>query len=201
MKKFTLLVSTFGILLSVGSFAQEKNLREKLNKIDGNVESIVIKTDKGTVTFSGEEAKSLMKRMQSKTSAKKIIILDNDDENSLFEEESDIKVDRLRLPMKKIKVFRNGAPDGEIEINISDILDSPASNNVEKKVVVQNKDGNKIVTVTTKENGSEKIEMFEGADAENYLKEHKIEKGKDAPSSKELKKKVKKIVIEDENEK
>jgi len=138
--------------------------------------------------------------LKPEKTAKKVIVLDGDDDFS-WNEDDDVDLDEVGPPMKKIKVFHNGAPDGEIEINISDILDSSASKNVEKTVVVKNRNGKKVVTVTTKENGSEKIEMFEGADAEKYLEEHKSDKEKAEPFSKGLKKKVKKIVIEDKDEK
>lgn len=207
MKKQLLFAVILSITISAGVFAQEKGLMDKLKKIEGKAASIVIKTNKGTTTFSGEEAAALMKMLKSnpkdssQKSAKKIIVLDEDDDDFSWNEDVDINVDELRLPLKKARVFQNGDPEGNVKIELSDFVDSLSSNKIHKKIVIQNRDGNKTVTVTTKENGTEKVEMFEGADAEKYLREHKSENKKAAPSSKGLKKKVKKIVIEDENEK
>lgn len=200
MKKQLLFAAILSIIISAGVFAQKKGLTDKLKKIEGKTESIVIKTDKGITTFSGEEAAALMKMLKPEKTTKKIIVVDGDDDFS-WNENDDVDVDEQYLPIKKIRVIDHGVRDKEIEINVSDILDSSVSKNVEKTVMVENKTGNKVVTVTTKENGTEKIEMFEGADADKYLKEHKSDKVKAEPSSTGLKKKVKKIVIKDENEK
>jgi len=43
---------------------------------------------------------------------------------------------------------------------------------IKKKVKVEIVDGQKKVTVTTTENGEEKVELFEGEDADKYLDEH-----------------------------
>jgi len=200
MKKQILFTIILGIAISVGMFAQEKGLKDKLKKIEGKAESVVIKTDKGITTFSGEDADDLIKMLKSKQHAKKIVVIDGEDDFS-WDEGNDVDIDELSLPIHKLKIFHDRGLDNDIRIDLSDMMDSLAPNKIHKKIVVQNKDGNKTVTVTTKENGTEKIEMFEGKDAEKYLEEHKSDTEKVDPSSKGLKKKVKKIVIEDEDQK
>ncbi len=62
-------------------------------------------------------------------------------------------------------------------------------------------DGNKKVTVTTKENGEEKTEVYEGKEAEEYLEKMDAESDEfDIMKEKENGKKVKKIIIETEKE-
>jgi len=78
-------------------------------------------------------------------------------------------------------------------------MDAFGGNKVHKKIVIEKRDGNKSVTVTTKENGTETVEMFEGADAEKYIKEHKNDSEKDVAPAKGEKKKVKKIIKEDKD--
>jgi len=72
------------------------------------------------------------------------------------------------------------------------------SDGIQKKVKVEVEDGNKTVTVTTKENGEEKTEVYTGKEADEYIEKMKAE-NKDFDISVESKsdnKKVKKIIIE-----
>ena len=199
MKKQFLFAVILGFAISFGVFAQEKNIKEKLKKIEGNAKSIEVKTDKGTVSFTGEEAEELLKLLMKKHATKVIVI--NDDEDFDWNEDNDVDIDELTLPSHKFNFFHNRGLDSNIRIDVSDFMDSFGSNKIKKKIVIQNRDGNKTVTVTTKENGTEQIEMFEGKDAEKYLEEHKSDETKDDASSKGMNKKVKKIVIEDEDKK
>jgi len=200
MKRQLLFTAILSILISVGVFAQGKALKEKLKKIEGNAESIVIQTDKGTTTFSGDEADALMKMIKSKDHSRNVIVFDGDDDFS-WDEGNDIDIDKLCLPLEKMKTWHGGALGGNIRIDLSDFMDSLNPDKVHKKIVIQNRDGNKTVTVTTREYGTEKIEMFEGSDADKYLEEHKSDNEKVEAPSKSLKKKTKKIVVDDENEK
>jgi hypothetical protein len=49
---------------SVLSQDKEKNLKDKLKDIEGEVEKVIIETDKGRVVFEGDEADRLIKRMK-----------------------------------------------------------------------------------------------------------------------------------------
>jgi len=200
MKKQLFFVASLSLLITFGAIAQVKGLQEKLKKVEGKTESVIIKTDKGSTTFSGDEAEALLKMLKAKTHGKKIIIVDGEDDVSCCGDDGE-NFDESNLPIKKMRLMHHGAPDENIEIELSDIMDSSAANKVRKKVVVDNRDGDKTVTITTTENGAEKVEMLEGADAEKFLKEHKEKEEKiDLPASGQ-KKKIKKIIIEDENKK
>jgi len=200
MKKQLLFTAILALAISTSGFAQEKDLKEKLKTVEGNPESIVVKTDKGTVTFNKAEAEELMKMLKSKKHAKKVIVFKGD-EDACCDEDGDVDFEEFSFPPHKFKFLHNGGLDSNIRIDISDFLDSFGPNKINKKVVIQNRDGNKTVTVTTKENGTEQVEMFEGKDAEKYIEEHKSEETKDESSSKGMKKKVKKIVIEEKDQK
>lgn len=200
MKKQLLFAAILGFAISITGFTQEKGLKEKLKTVEGNPESIVVKTDKGTVTFDKAEAEELMKMLKSKRHAKKVVVFDGD-EDACCGEDGDVDFEEFSFPPHKFQFLHDGGLDSNIRIDVSDFLNSFGSNKINKKVVIQNRDGNKTVTVTTKENGTEQIEMFEGKDAEKYIEDHKSDETKDEPSSKGMKKKVKKIVIEDEDKK
>jgi len=61
MKKQLLLTFVLCAAIAAVGFAQEKNLKEKLKTIDGKAQSVEVKTDKGTVTFTGDEAEEIVK--------------------------------------------------------------------------------------------------------------------------------------------
>ncbi len=197
MKKQLLLALVLGFAISAPGFAQEKDLKEKLKQVEGNPESIVVKTDKGTVTFDKAEAEELMKMLKSKKHAKKVVVLEGD-ENECCGDDVEIDFDEFSFPPHKFKFLHDGELDSNLRIDLSDIMDSFGPNRIKKKIVIENRDGNKTVTVTTREHGTEQIEMFEGKDAEKYIEEHKNEASKSESVQKGMKKKVKKIVEDDE---
>ena len=201
MKKQLLFATILCIIVSTAVFAQEKGLKDKLKKIDGKAESVVVKTDKGTVTFSGKEADELVKMLKTKKSAKKVIILNSDDDEFSWNEDGEGDSSDSSMPMQKFKFLHNRNSFGDLEIELSDIMESLSDNKIHKKIIVQNRDGVKTVTITTKENGTEKIEILEGTDADKYLEEHKSDTEKEGAASKGLKKKIKKIIKEEQNEK
>ena len=190
-KKFSLTLFTFS-LFSTLLFAQDVN--EKMKDIIGEVNKITITTEKGEYTFEGEDAIQLFKKMKSsgnsfvwhsgeKDGEKKIVFLDSNNEEH------------------HIEVF--GGDDEDVFI-ISEDIDGEIDD-MHKKVKVEIEDGNKKVTVTTKENGEEKTEVYEGDEADEYIKKMKekhhgdmdifIEKDTDG------KLKKKKIIIEKKTEK
>ncbi|MEE9450856.1 MAG: hypothetical protein V3V72_12470, partial [Ignavibacteriaceae bacterium] len=72
---------------------------------------------------------------------------------------------------------------------------------IEKRINIEIEDGNKKVTITTKENGEEKTEVYEGEEADEYLEKIKSEHGNEmlieiGEDSKH--KKMKKIIIKKE---
>ena len=184
----------FASLLINANLNAQENLNEKVNKIEGSVEKITITADGKEYLFEGSEAEKLFKKMKSSKSQsfvwntsddsskqKKIIMLDTDGTEEVIEIES-------------------GDDDVFILKTYKD-LDS-VSDGIQKKVKVEVEDGNKKVTVTTKENGEEKTEVYEGTEAEEYIEKMKAEND-DFDISIESKtdgKKVKKIIIETEKD-
>ncbi|MBK9097943.1 MAG: hypothetical protein IPM14_07460 [bacterium] len=168
----------------------QENLKEKLNKIEGSVDKITITADGKEYSFEGDEAEKLFKNLkrssnhsfmwntsEDKSGKKKVIILDADSDSDEIEIESD---------------------DDNIVIVKTDGDFDDVSDGIQKKVKVEVEDGNKTVTVTTKENGEEKTEVYSGKEADEYIEKMKAE-NKDFDISIEKKtdgKKVKKIIIE-----
>lgn len=181
------------LLINANLNAQEK-LNDKINKIDGEIQKITITADGKEYLFEGDEAAKLFEKMKSSKSQsfvwnssddestkKKVIILDADGENEVIEIESE---------------------DDNVYIIKKDKDLDTVSDSITKKVKVEIEDGNKKVTVTTKENGEEKTEVYEGKEAEEYIEKMKAENKDFNISIEENKdgKKVKKIIIETDKE-
>ena len=183
----------FITLLFIANLNAQEKLNEKIKKIDGTIDKITVTSDGKEYIFEGTEAELLFKKMKSNNSQsfvwnssddstkKKVIILDADQDEDIIEVESGAE----NVVIVKI--------DGDFD----DIEDG-----IQKKVKVEVEDGNKTVTVTTKENGEEKTEVYEGKEADEYIEKMKSENGEINISVDESTdgKKVKKIVIETEKE-
>ncbi|MBK8944340.1 MAG: hypothetical protein IPM32_03620 [Ignavibacteriae bacterium] len=151
--------------------AQEKNLKEKLKNIK-EAKKIVISTENGDVVFEGKEAEKLLQRMKLQEMKKRIKIISEDDEilTEDFEglddediliwksEDGEEKVIKHKGKGHKMMMFKND--DGDFDI---------IENRKTIKVKVDDENGEKTVTVTTKENGEEKVETYKGKDADEYL--------------------------------
>ncbi|MCU0332353.1 MAG: hypothetical protein MUC75_03160 [Ignavibacteriaceae bacterium] len=177
-------LSLFFILTNVNA---QENLKEKLNKIEGSVDKITITAAGKEYLFEGDEAEKLFKNLKrssnhsfiwntsdDKSGTKKVIILDADGESNEIEIESD---------------------DDNIVIVKTDGDFDDVSDGIQKKVKVEVEDGNKTVTVTTKENGEEKTEVYSGKEADEYIEKLKaenkdfdisIEKNKDGKTEKKI---------------
>ena len=191
--KFFILILFTTLILIPSQFAQEK-LKDKLDKIDGSIDKITITSEGKEYLFEGNDAEELFKMIKRKSShnfvwntsdddksKKKVIILDSDGENEVIE--------------------ITGEGDDDIIIKKHKDFDSDI-NGITKKVKVEVENGNKIVTVTTKENGEEKTDVYEGQEADEYIEKMKSENddfdiiiNKDSDD-----KKVKKIIIKTEKE-
>lgn len=168
----------------------QDDLNAKINDINGTIDKITITSDGKEYIFEGEDAEKLFQKMQSKhvqsfawnssddkSGKKKIIILDADGEN----DEIEIKNEDDNVVIVKTAGDFDDVSDG-----------------IQKKVKVEVEDGNKTVTVTTKENGEEKTEVYSGKEADEYIEKMKAEND-DFDISVEFEsdgKKVKKIIIE-----
>ena len=184
------IISVFSLFIITNLNAQEK-LDEKLKAIQGSVDKIIITADGNEYVFEGVEAEKLFKKMKrdqvqsfvwnsSDDSAKKIVILDatsSDDEIEVEDGDENVLI---------IKTDKD----------LDDIDDG-----ITKKINVVVEDGNKKITVTTKENGEEKTEVYEGDEAEEYLKKMDAESDElDILIDKQNGNKVKKIIIETEKD-
>ena len=183
----------FITLLFIANLNAQEKLDEKIKKIDGTIDKITVTSDGKEYIFEGTEAELLFKKMKSNNSQsfvwnssddstkKKVIILDADQDEDIIEVESGAE----NVVIVKI--------DGDFD----DIEDG-----IQKKVKVEVEDGNKTVTVTTKENSEEKTEVYEGKEADDYIEKMKSEDGEINISVDESTdgKKVKKIIIETDKE-
>jgi hypothetical protein len=185
----TLLFST---MISNSVIAQN-DLNDELKKIDGTVDKITITANGQDYTFEGSDAEALFKKMKSSKSHsfvwnssddskdKRIIILDADvDEDAIEVDSGD----------ENVFIIKTGKDLDDVDEGMS------------KKVKVKIENGEKTVTVTKKENGEEKTEVYTGKEADEYINKMKsknndfdiqIDSDKDG-------KKVKKIIIETEND-
>jgi hypothetical protein len=144
---------------------------------------------------------------------KKIIKINVEDENG----EKTVTSTTIENGEKKVETFKGKEADEylkkmekdkemiiDIEFDSDDDFNwvsvNSDSTNIEKKVEVKLEDGKKIVTVTTIKNGEEKVEVFEGDEADKFLKSEKDgykvkikEKNTDG-------KKMKKIIIKNKEE-
>jgi hypothetical protein len=184
----------FITLLFITHLDAQENLDEKLKGIEGSVDKITITADGKEYSFEGDEAQKLFKNLKrssshsfvwnttdDETGKKKIVIIDSDSDSDEIEIESDDD---------NVVIVKT---DGDFD----DVTDG-----IQKKVKVEVEDGNKTVTVTTKENGEEKTEVYSGKEADEYIEKMKAEND-DFDISIESKtdgKKVKKIIIETEKE-
>jgi molybdopterin-binding protein len=145
------------ILLMMVSFiivkAQDKKedpLKTKLDQIKGKIEKLTITVDGKDIVFEGKDAEKLAERLKGGMIHKRIRI--TDDEGGMSEIEGD---DAMMFHMK-------------------DEGDNPGD--VKKNVKVEINDGKKKVTVTTTKDGKDEIKVYEGEDADKFLKEEKSAK-------------------------
>lgn len=194
--KFTLATFFIPFIFSfiiVHTIFAQKDLNDKLKKIEGNIDKITITSEGKEYTFEGTDAEKLFMRMQSKSShnivwnssddsmKKKVIILDADEDEDAIEVESGDD---------NVFIIKSGKDLDDVDSGLT------------KKVKVEVENGEKTITVTTKENSEEKTEVYSGKEADDYIEKMKaenddfdiqIKKDKDG-------KKVKKIIIETEKE-
>jgi len=179
------------ILIASSHCIAQVSTKEKLNNIKEDVDKITISAGDEKITFEGDEAKELFKKM--KASRKSV-------NSFVIKELGDIS------GMSKIII----KSDGDVDIcdfneengdHMVWFCDEGELSNMEKRIKVEIENGQKKVTVTIKENGEEKTEFYEGAEAEEYLKKMKSEHGSEMLfeiDEEGSNKKIKKIIIEKE---
>lgn len=179
--KIRLITTQLLILMSMSIllFGQNyKEIKEKLNMIKGDVTKIVITSDDGEVVFEGDEANRLFKKMKSRKLHKQMRWISKDGEDiDLDSTSSNVMIFKSGHGGKHIiREFKKGDNVMIFKDDDIDDLDIIKDGKI-IKVNVEELDGEKKVTVTTKENGEEKVETFEGKEAEEYLE--KMEKEDD----------------------
>lgn len=138
-------------MFNIALYAQEKNneLENKLKQIKGNIEKITVKVDGKDVVFEGKDAEKLGHSLKLFSKVPKLAWISEDDEN---------------LNGARVMKFR-----------IHDGADLSSKSGDQKKVEVKIEDGKKKVTVTTTKDGKEETKIYEGDEAEKFLKENKEE--------------------------
>jgi len=186
----TILVAITIFMLSTFGFAQE-GLKDKLSKIEGHVDKITINAGGEEFTFEGEDAEKLFNKMQTSTKSSNTFIMRVDEEGGEGTKKIIIKSGGGD---EEIYEFKTHEGDHAVWFSDDDDLQT-----LDKNIKVEIEDGNKKVTVTTKENGEEKTEIYEGEEAEEYLDNMKSEHGHEMLIEIDEDgnhKKMKKIIIE-----
>ena len=190
MNRITILFAIF-LLSPIITFAQS-DVKKMLKDINGKVDEIVIKSDGKVFTFSGDEAAELFTTMKNDKEVKSFSFTTKD--GKVFTDDSLTK----KIIIKDLDVDS----ENEVLVFVDEDFDSDDADikKIEKKVMVSDDGGKKIVKVTTNEGGKENIEIYEGKAADEYLEKMKSEKEIEVnvDVKKEDGKKVKKIVIEKE---
>jgi hypothetical protein len=166
----TILPALVIFILSSAGFAQ-KNLTDKLNKIEGHIDKITISAGGEEFTFEGEEAEKLFTKMKSHNKSSNTYLVKVDEEGGEGTKKIIIKSDG---DLDEVYEFKMQEGDHAVWFSGEDNLQ-----NLEKKINVEIEDGKKKVTITTTENGEEKTETYEGEEAEEYLEKMKSEHGHD----------------------
>lgn len=197
MNKRIILALTLA-LFPILTFAQS-DVNTILKNITGNVDEIVIKSDGKEYKFSGDEAQKLFSSMKNKKEVKSFSFTTKD--GKVFEGDSLNK----KIIIKELGDESNGDSNVVIVLIDEDDFDTEDSDikTIEKKVLVSEENGKKVVKVTTKEDGKENTEIYEGKAADDYLEKMKSENEIEVNVNvqEEDGKKIKKIIIEKEVEK
>lgn len=147
-KSLAIMVLVMMGFFSLTLFAQEKaESKSKLDQLKGKVEKITVKVDGKDIVFEGKEAQKLADQMRSE---KRIKIISEGNLKGVKEGDG------------KVFVFRskNEGDDSDIK-----------GGKVTKKINVEDKDGKKVVTITTTTDGKEETKTYEGEEAEKFLKD------------------------------
>ncbi|MCB9249917.1 MAG: hypothetical protein H6613_15865 [Ignavibacteriales bacterium] len=157
-KSLTISLILFFLATNFISGQDNKSTKDKLDKIKGDVSKIVITSNSGDVVFEGEEAQQLFKKIKSK---KLHWISEGDD---------DIDIDG-----ENVMIFKS--EDGEKHIikhkgHGNKMMMFMNDDDKDHKIItvdLEDENGEKTLTVTTTENGEEKIETFKGKEADEQI--------------------------------
>ena len=152
---FILIFSSQSILLA------QSEVDKMLKDITGKVDEIVIKSAGKEYTYSGDEAEKLFSALKENKKTRHFEFITKDGDVLL--------ADSLR---KKIILKKFDRDQDEDIIVLLDKDDSDIEEDVdkiEKRIIIDNDDAEKVVKVIIDENGKESIEIYEGKAAEDYL--------------------------------
>lgn len=180
---FILIFSSQSILLA------QSEVDKMLKDITGKVDEIVIKSGGKEYTYSGDEAEKLFSALKENKKTRHFEFITKDGDVLL--------ADSLR---KKIILKKFDRDQDEDIIVLLDKDDSDLEEDVEKiekRIIIDNNDAEKVVKVIIDENGNESIEVYEGNAAEEYLDKLKSEEKIKIDINKNDKpRKSKKIIIQ-----
>ncbi len=187
--KFFTLTILFTLFAATILLAQT-SVKEKLDGIKGDVNKITISTASGDVVFEGDDAAAIFKKLKEKKIKKIQVTVDDDNLNWIGED------DMIIEEIDDANILKFIGEDGD-STNIFLFHDGDdVGMEMKKKIIVSEEDGVKKVTVTTTEDGVEEVKVYEGNEADEFLKsmekkhDLKIWSGKG-----EKGKKMKKIII------
>ena len=187
-------LALFTVLFIIPSSLAQEKLKDKIEKIEGSVEKIVITSDGKDYTFQGNDAKELFDKIKKKSSHNFVWTTSDSAAGN-----ENVYIIKTNGDDKEIEIESEG--ENKIIIKTDKDLDNDTAS-IKKKVKIEVENGNKKVTVKTSENGKEKTKVYEGKEADEYLEKMKS-KNKDFNISIDKDndgKKIKKIIIETEKE-
>ncbi len=160
----------FALLVFVPLLAYaQTDVNKMLQEINGKVDEIVIKSEGKIYSFDGDEAAKLFASMKEDKKMKHFSFETKD--------EGVIHGDSLhkKIIIKKFGDNHDDEKDVLVYVDEND-SDDAEMKKIEKKVIVSNEGGEKIVKVTINEDGKENIEVYEGKAADEYFEKMKSEK-------------------------
>lgn len=159
IKLILILTLTFISVLISNIFAQSKETKEKLKKIKAEVQKIIVVTDDGETVIEGEDAEKLFDKMTGNEMNLTVVSSDSKDKKNLIFVTEDGGLHNMSDKHKMKFTFEDSNEKG-----------------IEKNINVEIKDGEKIVTIKTKdEDGKETVKELKGEEAEKWLEENKTE--------------------------
>ncbi|MFA5805750.1 MAG: hypothetical protein WC879_14020 [Melioribacteraceae bacterium] len=148
-KFFAIMIILILGIFSTAIFAQEKDeTKSKLDNLKGKIEKLTIKADGKDIVFEGKDAEKLVGMLKS--SPHKGFMFKNDDGKM------------MKMGGGNVMMFRSK----------DDAADEKGCEKKKNVKVEVNNDGKKI-TVTTMKDGKEETKVYEGEDAEKFMKEEK----------------------------
>ncbi|MBL1213515.1 MAG: hypothetical protein HND52_09160 [Ignavibacteriae bacterium] len=161
MAAMVVLFFMYGI---ISAQPNQNDLDEKIKNIKDDIEKIIINAGGEEYTFTGDDAKELFKRLKSENDKRVMVkVIEGVDDGGtvwVTKGNDDVNV--------------NAVFEDEYEFHFEE--EGENGEKIKKEIEVEVEDGEKKVTVTTTKNGEETTEVFEGEEAEEFLKNSKHSK-------------------------